>query len=494
MKITIGNQNNKETKQGAKTHDVTATGVSEAQSVKSELEKARRSHRRIYSCGYKKTIAEFYDKPVLYRTEDRKYHEVDNTLVDKDDCYETASNSFRTRFFRQPEEGKIFDLEQDGHKIELISQDMSDKAYKAEKNGTAVRINGVKGNSVLEYVSEADRIKENIIINSKSDYYEYDFELNISNLYAVVSDDGKSLELRNLESGRRQYHIPSPVMWDANGTMSDSVYYEITQSNKDKLLIKVIADASWINEAGRAFPVVIDPQIVIDNFYGGSVYDNPDLPDGEKSIFRYETYKWGWVSDLDALWIWCKDNDFFNSRLIIDKSAIPPRILGNLTHAELKLKFANLSGRGSYSIGGTVYFSSRIGNYDLSIDITDYFNSASTEDIVIEFENGADGSLSDKNFKFSSPVLELTSNIDYYGGEENFQPELKSISCAGAVDGHVYIKDGIIKQTFASFAAGDFVMPLNVLHIYTGKGKNGALGDGWRMNFDKQLTLSLIHI
>ena len=46
MKITIGNQNNKETKQGAKTHDVTATGVSEAQREKSELEKARRSQRR----------------------------------------------------------------------------------------------------------------------------------------------------------------------------------------------------------------------------------------------------------------------------------------------------------------------------------------------------------------------------------------------------------------------------------------------------------------
>ena len=488
MKITIGNQNNKETKQGAKTHDVTATGVSEAQSVKSELEKARRSHRRIYSCGYKKTIAEFYDKPVLYRTEDRKYHEVDNTLVDKDDCYETASNSFRTRFFRQPEEGKIFDLEQDGHKIELISQDMSDKAYKAEKNGTAVRINGVKGNSVLEYVSEADRIKENIIINSKSDYYEYDFELNISNLYAVVSDDGKSLELRNLESGRRQYHIPSPVMWDANGTMSDSVYYEITQSNKDKLLIKVIADAGWINEAGRAFPVVIDPQIVVDNFYGGSVYDNPDLPDGEKSIFRYETYKGGWNTGLNQLLIYYDGSNTYDSKLIIDCSAIPAKLRKNVKNATLKLSINPWSTGGNFIIGG-VYFTGTMYNYeDISVDITQYFLTES-DSIVIPFEHYAvRGELTNKNINFYSPVLHIEAAVDYYGGEENFQPVIKNIKGAGGVKNVIYLKDGKVKPCFTSVSANNFMLPLNITHIFSDATITSEFGNGWRLNLERKLV------
>ena len=86
MKITIGN--NKNINKAAVTE--ASEEVKAASEGKTELVKERRLCRRIYSGGYKKTIAEFHGEPVFYKTEDGGYREIDNTLADSGDCLEAA--------------------------------------------------------------------------------------------------------------------------------------------------------------------------------------------------------------------------------------------------------------------------------------------------------------------------------------------------------------------------------------------------------------------
>ena len=366
MKITIGN--NKNINKAAVTE--ASEEVKAASEGKTELVKERRLCRRIYSGGYKKTIAEFHGEPVFYKTEDGGYREIDNTLADSGDCLEAARNSFRTRFFKHAEGGKVLDVDQDGHTVELISLDAASRGCAAENCSEKARerarstvvFRGISDNSDLEYTVSADRVKENIVINGRAEKYEYSFAMNTSNLYAAASEDGRCLELRRRESAARQFYIPSPIMFDAAGAQSDAAYYEVSEENADRLIIKVIADADWVNAEDRVFPVIIDPQIVVDNFYGGNTYSNSNLYTGEKSIFTYETYCNGKKVD-NALWLYHDATSTYDCKLIIDTKAIPERVLNNIRSATLSLSVDKNSFGANFVINGTRYF-----------DVSDYWN------------------------------------------------------------------------------------------------------------------------
>lgn len=54
-------------------------------------------------------------------------------------------------------------------------------------------------------------------------------------------------------------------MADAAGVCSSCVRYELCAIDTGKYILQVIADASWINEEKRIFPVTIDPDILVND-------------------------------------------------------------------------------------------------------------------------------------------------------------------------------------------------------------------------------------
>lgn len=200
MKITIGNKHHQEDRQD-KVERMTPTdsvGLAEKQ----ELKEYRSATGRIYSCGKNKTMAEYHGKAIFYRSDEGNYREIDNSLEDKGEVYETKANTFRTRFYKQPKNGKIFEISEGASRIALTSLDAAKNCACGlenctsggmEKNEGRVKLKAIKGNTDLEYVAESDRIKENILINEKADDYEYEFEIDIEGLYVTVSEDGKNL-------------------------------------------------------------------------------------------------------------------------------------------------------------------------------------------------------------------------------------------------------------------------------------------------------------
>ena len=104
-------------------------------------------------------------------------------------------------------------------------------------------------------------VKEQIIVKERKDSYRYDFKLSLSGVEAELNTDG-SVSLKDVVSKEEIYYIPAPYMEDANGRRSYEVEYVLT-SVTDGVVLTVIADADWMNESERVFPVAIDPTLVV---------------------------------------------------------------------------------------------------------------------------------------------------------------------------------------------------------------------------------------
>ena len=201
---------------------------------------------------------------------DNKLKDVDNSLIATADGFETKANSFKTRFKKNSANGEIFEITKNNCKVGLISKEAAAKGGCCLENcdcgirhdQSEVMLKEVADNVDIQYIVDAGRVKENIIIKNKADNYEYNFDVNIENLTVGVLSDEKTLELKDKETGEAQFFIPGPFMVDANGAYSEAVHYEIETQNENTLSLKVVADKSWMNAADRAFPVTIDPQIV----------------------------------------------------------------------------------------------------------------------------------------------------------------------------------------------------------------------------------------
>ena len=111
----------------------------------------------------------------------------------------------------------------------------------------------------LEYVLISNSIKENIIVKQTSDEYSYAFSLELNGLWAELSNNAVYLYDKN--TGELSYEIPQPYMYDADGTVSTNVVYALSDTGSGKYALTIEADADWINNEDRSFPVVIDPHL-----------------------------------------------------------------------------------------------------------------------------------------------------------------------------------------------------------------------------------------
>lgn len=112
----------------------------------------------------------------------------------------------------------------------------------------------------LQYDAYGQNIKESILINSQQDAYSYRFYLELTDLTPILKESG-AIALANVD-GDEIYMIPAPYMIDDEGVFSDDVHFSLVAVNGGYLLT-VTASEAWINEDDRAFPVTIDPALIL---------------------------------------------------------------------------------------------------------------------------------------------------------------------------------------------------------------------------------------
>ena len=373
-----------------------------------EVKEMRSQRTKLYTAGNGKQTAVFYDEPIHYYDQEKEeYIEFDKTFIDNGDTVEPRAAVYKSRFNKDVKSGKIFEMEKDLCKVGLKSLDIADAGsgkFEAGDDGR-ILLRNATSNSDMEYRVEIDRIKENIIINSKAESYEYNFDLQLENISIDVSEDGKSLQLIKKDSGMVEFYIPSPYMYDASGAESDAVYYEVEQKSDNEITIKVVADKEWINNDSRVFPVTIDPQIVTKD-WSGAYYNTPNYED---SIFRYVIVDGD--KERGGNLKLCSDGNTgkdIYSKIIIKRNKLPAFARDNFTQVKLQLKMKP-GGFISYWSLGYDYFS-KSENDIYEADITHYFYTDEETITILLSNRYSRGTLCTNNAEFYPPVLMVEYN------------------------------------------------------------------------------------
>lgn len=197
----------------------------------------------------------------------------------------------------------------------------------------------------LEYVVNSCNIKENIIVKERADSYSYTFEIQLNNLEAVLCEDG-SVAISDSDTDEVVYAIPKGYMFDADGEYSDAVEYTLTNGENGKYSLTVSANAAWINDEERAFPVTVDPPITVNS---NSMMTDTYIDSANPIVTYYNAtnLKVGrTTSGITNVSLW-KLNEM-------------PKIPANayIVSAELSLKLTSIS----------AYYSDKIGAYTVTTD------------------------------------------------------------------------------------------------------------------------------
>lgn len=127
-----------------------------------------------------------------------------------------------------------------------------------ERLYSALEYESVFDGAVLRYENYANTIKESIVISAPQESYRYAFRMTLTGLTPVLQEDGGIV--LTAADGSVIYTIPAPYLFDANGEFSYDAAYALERQG-DAWLLAVVAEAAWLNDPARAFPVFLDPTI-----------------------------------------------------------------------------------------------------------------------------------------------------------------------------------------------------------------------------------------
>ena len=420
--------------------------------------------------------------PVNYKDEQTgKFKKVNLKYKHSNGKYKCDENAFKTEFDSSFAAGRVFKLEKHGCSVALSSRDIISvsRLENDQHDGKKMTVKSIKNNADLQYVLESNKIKENIVITEKAENYEFDFGLDLQNLNVTAAEDGRTLELKNKTTGAVEFMIPGPIMYDANQVYSDLVYYEI-EPDGDNVNIKVIAEAEFINADDRAFPVMIDPQIVTNNtdlFPFQVQYRDISTSSGSGTT----NGSWNNSNSSGDIKVLKSSTQEYRTILTIKKSLM--NLLNErIVSVKLILKPKNVYVSGSYYINGSLKY---IYNTDtIEQDITNTFKLYSY-DFTIWIEPY---SYSNVNALFyaagaDAPILEIE-----YLTNENAKPVKQSFSLAGCANGELNLKTGEVITECSDVAPVNSVLGIGILHVHKKSSDNLSCGDNFRLNLHEKLV------
>ena len=287
-----------------------------------ELREENVKHFRLSDGSF---VAAQYNYPVHYTDESGQLADIDNRLIDSGS--EFSTNNSRVKFIKKiTGNGNIFTLHENNSKITigLVGAEKKTEGVVTENNNSDDAIESALGKMTnlenlsstivyedildgvdIEYIVHSLNIKENIIVKEKRDNYSYTFTIELNNLTANLADNG-NVYITSLD-GETQYVIPAPVVYDANGAYApkDISAYTLYTTGNGKYELNVNVSSTWMNDAERAFPIVIDPPILSNE--GGVTDFNIDSTAPNTNTNGNEDF---WVSSTERAYLKFNENSF----------------------------------------------------------------------------------------------------------------------------------------------------------------------------------------
>ncbi len=499
--------------------------------IVSEDETQTTENSRLYYLNNGTAVSVISAAPSNYFDEEQnRWEKIDNTLTDVGDEYENVRSAFKTRISKADQKRAVRVGKKDlqvtwefkgkqknpngstpvvlnaGSEVStLVSFDETaecpvttleigehskdrhknqNRKHKGRKLCDRAIYNNAENQTDLEYRLYGDHIKENIIVREKSDDYRYAFALQTQGLQMRLSEDNLQIELyreKNAADGSTEqiveFTIPAPYMFDAAGNSCDDVYYELEPTDDGTCSFVVVASADWINADDRAFPVTIDPQIVMNS--GTVITKKVERQTVTVDSCQVKHYS-GWQTyNTDKILVSKSAKEEIRSELTIKRSKI--NVL-NQRIAKATLYVTNAESKfGGININGSLM--SVNSNSELEIDITSQLTSGSTSDIVIKFESYENTSMS-----FTTAVKAPYIKIEYLTNEQ-IKECSRDIDLVGGAKGFLNVATGEFTPEIFIASGEGLCLDYGITQIFKQSSDNFNCGANFRLNLHEKLEL-----
>jgi hypothetical protein len=220
-----------------------------------EVVGARTRTSRTYIAPDGTRIARVYSGAVNFRDGRGKWRPIRNDLERRGDVYVNAGNTYRaelpTRLGSRPVRVTVGDA--------WVAFRPRGAAGSVRVQGSTARYDDAWPGVDALYTAHNDGLKEDLVLRRSDSARAFAFDLEASHgLRPRLSEGGTVTFVR--PDGRVQMWLGSPFMRDAAGRTSDAVHVSLREERARAVLVYE-PDRQWLSENGRAWPVMVDPQV-----------------------------------------------------------------------------------------------------------------------------------------------------------------------------------------------------------------------------------------
>lgn len=141
-------------------------------------------------------------------------------------------------------------------------------------------------------------LKETITLKDKNAPAEITFSLKLENIDSFTPDPEKRTWKFFNKQKKEVFYIPAGFMIDSKGVKSNAVNIAITKDGEEYLL-KVTADKNWLDEPTRAYPVEIDPSVIVS---GGISDSNVQFANSQRKLVSINNNWYAFYTSSNKVW------------------------------------------------------------------------------------------------------------------------------------------------------------------------------------------------
>lgn len=229
------------------------------------------------------------------------YEEISPNLIEATDneLLETENTAIKTKIKKNIKNGKYAKFTSKGHNVVFSilqaegenkpTLDVTDASAIFKKKENKIVHENIFPDTNLRNILFNQSIKEDIILNKYNGYNRYTFLIE-TDLTANKTDKG-SISFVD-DNNKEIFNVPAPTMSDSNfdpksgdAAISDDVSFTLDKVNNGYKLT-LTADAEWLEDSARVYPVYIDPTTSIN--ISTDTYVSSATPDTNYESNKYD--------------------------------------------------------------------------------------------------------------------------------------------------------------------------------------------------------------
>ena len=225
---------------------------------------------------------------VKYIDKSGKIREKDIALTASEKGYSVTDSDVKLLLPLKLSDG--IDVNTDFGSLSLIPQLRAESAAKFNEKSNSVLYSGAFGSgSSLRYTPTLSGVKEDIILETRSEENSFEFRMETQGLY-LAEEDG-IYYLVSTDNKDSRIRLNQIYIYDANGRFTAGEM-SVIDEGRGKFLLTVAAPREFLDDANTAYPVVIDPSFTINtNQYSSNIIDaavHQNKPNMNAGTWQYD--------------------------------------------------------------------------------------------------------------------------------------------------------------------------------------------------------------